>query len=178
MKQYKAACLKFRSAILFPAAIVLSISTLAGQEDLPEPSFDISPSDDDLQVFVSMTRMDILVEKATILADNLMLTEEEAETFWPLYADYTNELYTILDKRLAILNDNVDAFEDMTDAQAKQLANDVFNIEENRLKLKRQWFKKISSQLSPKIAAQFFQIENQLNAVVDLQIAASLPLIQ
>ena len=63
----------------------------------------------------------------------------------------------------------------MTDKQAEQLAKDAFDLEAQRLKLKRAWFKKFAKVVSAKKAAQFFQLENQLNAALDLRIAAALP---
>jgi hypothetical protein len=69
-------------------------------------------------------------------------------------------------------------FENMTDKEARQLSDEVFELEAKRLKLKRTWFKKFSKVIPAKKAAQFFQLENQLNAVWDLQVAAELPLIK
>ena len=66
----------------------------------------------------------------------------------------------------------------MTDQQATALAEKVFDLEKKRTDLKRTWFKKFSKVVPAKKAAQFFQIENQLNAALDLQLAAALPLIQ
>lgn len=71
-----------------------------------------------------------------------------------------------------------DIYQIMTDQQATTLANKVFGWEEKRTKLKRTWFKKFSKAVPAKKAAQFFQIENQLNAALDLQLAAALPLIK
>ena len=69
-------------------------------------------------------------------------------------------------------------FESMSDQQAEQLAKDAFDLEEKRLKLKRTWFKKFAKVIPTKMAAQLFQLENQLNAVLDLRVAAALPLIK
>ncbi len=77
-----------------------------------------------------------------------------------------------------MLNEYAGAYKTMTDQQATALANKVFAWEEKRTKLKRTWFKKFSKVVPAKKAAQFFQIENQLNAALDLQLAASLPLIK
>ena len=61
----------------------------------------------------------------------------------------------------------------MGDEEAASLAGKVFGWEE-----KRTWFKKFAKVVPTKKAAQFFQIENQINAALDLQLAASLPLIR
>ena len=69
-------------------------------------------------------------------------------------------------------------FERMSDPQAGQLAKDAFDLEEKRLKLKRTWFRKFTKVISTKKAARFSQLENQLNAVLDVRAAAALPLIK
>ena len=58
------------------------------------------------------------------------------------------------------------------------LADEALSLEENRTKLKREYFKKFSEVITPRKAVRFFQIENQLNAAIDLRIAATLPLIK
>jgi hypothetical protein len=66
----------------------------------------------------------------------------------------------------------------MTDAQATALAGKVFDWECRRTELKRAWFKKFAEVVPAKKAAQFFQIENQVNAALDLHLMDALPLIK
>src|SRR4051794_38769894 len=61
------------------------------------------------------------------------------------------------------------------DEKATELANMRFQYEEKLLALKKKYFEKFSKALRPKLAARFFQIENQLLDVVDLQVASTLP---
>jgi hypothetical protein len=53
-----------------------------------------------------------------------------------------------------------------------------FDYDQKLLALKKTYFEKFSKALMPKLAARFFQIENQLLDIVDLQVASSLPVIQ
>ena len=66
----------------------------------------------------------------------------------------------------------------MTDKQASDLAKKSFDLEEKKTDLKRQYFKKFAKVIPAKKAARFFQIDNQLNMALDLQVAAALPLIK
>jgi hypothetical protein len=131
-----------------------------------------------LRAFVELARSDLRTEKTLIIAQNIQFTDDEAVEFWALHSDYNNELNKLLDERLQLLNQFAGTYKDMTDKQAADLAGKVFNWEEKRTKLKRTWFKKFSKVVPAKKAAQFFQIENQLNAALDLRLAASLPLIK
>ena len=139
-----------------------------------------SPSIDagNLRAFIELARSDLKTQKTFIIAQNIQFTDDEAAEFWPLHNEYSLALNQLLDERLRLLNEYVGIYKTMTDQQATVLANKVFAWEEKRTKLKQTWFKKFSKVVPAKKAAQFFQIENQLNAALDLQLAASLPLIK
>jgi hypothetical protein len=66
----------------------------------------------------------------------------------------------------------------MTNQQASDLAMEVFDLEEKGTDLKRKYFKRFAKVIPPLKAARFFQIENQINMAIDLQVASSLPLIK
>jgi len=51
-------------------------------------------------------------------------------------------------------------------------------LEKKRTKLKKKYFKRFERALSATIAAKFIQVENQINLLIDLQIASELPLIK
>ncbi len=127
---------------------------------------------------IDLIRADLKVEKAVIIAQNLPLTEDESSEFWPLYNDYNAALTKLLDERLALIKEYMAIHETMTDAQASALAAKVFDFEAKRVELKRSWFKKFAEVVPPKKAAQFFQIENQINAALDLVIMDAMPLIK
>jgi hypothetical protein len=168
----------FLRRILGLALIVTATFTISAQEQDSTPTPPVKPDEGNLRAFIELVRTDIQTEKATIIAENLPLTEDEAFEFWPLHREYSLELSKLFDQRLTLIRKHVANFEDMTDKQAEQLADDVFDLEAKRLKLKRTWFKKFAKVISPKKAAQFFQLENQLNAAIDLRVAAAMPLIK
>ena len=131
-----------------------------------------------LRAFIELVRSDIKTQKTLIIAQIIQFTDAEAVEFWPLHSEYTVQLNKLLDQRLVLLEEYAAAYQNMTDAQATSLAQKVFDLEAKRVDLKRTWFKKFSKVVPARKAAQFFQIENQLNAALDLQLAAALPLIK
>ena len=159
------------------AGLALGVAAWAQNSDAPRataPSIDAG----NLRAFIELARSDLKTQKTLIIAQNIQFTDDEAAEFWPLHSQYNLELNKLLDERLALLNEYVGVYKTMTDQQATALASKVFSWEEKRTKLKRTWFKKFSKVVPAKKAAQFFQIENQINAALDLQVAASLPLIK
>jgi len=159
------------------AGLALTVAALAQDADAPraaEPAIDAG----NLRAFIELARSDLKTQKTLIIAQNIHFTDTEAAEFWPLHSEYTVQLNKLLDQRLVLLEQYAATYQDMTDAQAKRLAKKIFDGEEKRVELKRSWFKKFSKVVPAKKTAQFFQIENQINAALDLQLAASLPLIK
>ena len=70
-----------------------------------------------------------------------------------------------------------DQYDNITDAIADRLANQVINIEQQRIGLKKKYYDRMKEGLGATTAAGFLQVENQLERIVDLQIAAHLPVI-
>ena len=156
---------------LLPAAAVKA-QTLEERE--AEPKLDLG----NLRAFVELARSDIRTQKALIIAQNIQFTEAEAVEFWPLHRDYETGLNKLLDQRYALIMEFAKHYDAMTDAKAAELAAQAFDLEEKRTALRRKYFKKFRQVVPTRKAARFFQIENQLNLAMDLQVAAALPLIK
>ncbi len=159
-------------APFFPA------TALMAQTEQPAPAPASSLDMGNLRAFVELARSDIRTQKALIMAQNIDFTADEAVEFWPVQREYELELNKLLDRRYELILRYARQYRTMTDKDAAQLANDVFDLECKRTSLKRKYFKKFSRVVPALKAARFFQIENQLNMALDLQVAASLPLIK
>jgi len=127
---------------------------------------------------IDLFRADLQHEKAVVIAQNLPLTPDESSEFWPLYNEYNAAHARLLDERLVLLKEYLATYGTMTNEQATAIAGKVFDWETRRTELKRVWFKKFTEVVPAKKAAQFFQIENQINAALDLHLMDTLPLIK
>ena len=155
----------------------LVVSVMAqSQEDTPMEFPE--PDAGNLRSFVELARSDVRTQKAYILAQNMEFTDDEAVEFWPLHREYELDLNKLYDRRLALIRKFLNIYDSMTDDQARKLADEALTLEESKIKLKREYFKKFSEVITPRKAVRFFQIENQINAAIDLRIAATLPLIK
>lgn len=131
----------------------------------------------DVNSFVELLRSDIRTQKVAIIAEAMQFEEPEAAAFWPVHREYENALGEILDGRLELIKEYAANYQSMTDEKAAELAMASLELEEARTDLKEVYFGRFSEALSPIRAARFLQIDNQLNMVIDLQIASQLPLI-
>ncbi len=159
-------------------APLISVAALQAQTGSGTPQLVAKPDLGNLRAFVALARSDLRTEKALIFAENIDFTGDEALEFWPLHREYDLAQNKLFDRRLGLITRYAQQYQAMSDKDATQLANDVFDLEAKRTSLKRKYFKKFSKVISPLKAARFFQIENQINLAIDLQIAAELPLIK
>jgi len=132
----------------------------------------------DLEPYLELLRSDVRTQKVALITEAMEFTTEDASKFWPIYREYETNMAKLGDERVAILKDFVIAYDTMDDVKAKALLDRSFKFEEQRRQLFKKTVDKVGKQMSPVAAARFFQVENQINRLIDLQIASQLPLIR
>ncbi|MGA2398344.1 MAG: hypothetical protein ABSG30_09840 [Steroidobacteraceae bacterium] len=65
----------------------------------------------------------------------------------------------------------------MTEDEAGRLTEAALEIEENKVSVRQSYVKTMSKSLSARTVARFFQIDGKLDAIVDAELAAHIPLI-
>jgi hypothetical protein len=155
--------------ILITIALALSCSAL-GQTVVVQAK-PITDSD------IQLLRQNIQAQKNQIINDNMTFTVTEAAAFWPIYKDYTAAQNAIADKRLALITDYARGSDKMDDAAASDLTQRMFGIEEETQALSRDYFPRFTKALGAKRAAKFYQVDNRLTLMINLQITGEIPLI-
>jgi hypothetical protein len=127
---------------------------------------------------IALLRADIQTKKTDILQQNLTLSDEQAKTFWPLQRSYENDLSKLGDQRLDVIREYAKNWDSLTDETAKDLGKRLLDYQKKRVDLRSRYFDRMSKEISPTIAAKFFQVETQLEDIIDLEIASLVPLIK
>ena len=127
---------------------------------------------------VRLTRSAIQAERQAILAANLELDAKESAVFWPLYQEYRKALESAIDTRVDLLNQFFASYETLTDKEAIALLEKHIAWEQEVLKVRSTYAKKMSKALSGKTVARFFQIENKMDIIVEYEMAGEIPLIK
>jgi hypothetical protein len=127
---------------------------------------------------IALLRADIQTKKTDILQQNLTLSDEQAKTFWPLQRSYENDLSKLGDQRLDVIREYAKNWDNLTDETAKDLGKRLLDYQKKRVDLRSRYFDRMSKEISPTIAAKFFQVETQLEDIIDLEIASLVPLIK
>jgi hypothetical protein len=156
----------------------MALATIVSVVASPQQPTADQTKEANLKAYVDLLRKDVKKDKVTIITELMDLSPEEAAKFWPVYNDYDKALTTLADERVALIRMYAENYASMTDQVATKLATGVLDLDAKRNQLKRQYFERMSKSLSPKLAARFLQIDNQLEKIIDLQIASSLPVIE
>jgi Spy/CpxP family protein refolding chaperone len=127
---------------------------------------------------IELMRSDIRSTKKQIIADNMKLTDAQAEKFWPVYNAYVEETTKLGDGRYALVKEYANNYEDMTDAQAESLVNKIATLDEQTATVRQQWIPKFREVLTGKQTALFFQLDRRITLLLDLQFAANIPLVK
>jgi hypothetical protein len=134
--------------------------------------------DVNLRAYAELLRSDIRSQKVAIITEVMEFTEDEDTKFWPVYRQYETDLAKINDDRIALVTEYADRYGALTDADADRLALKALDVEARRQTLKARYYDRLKSVLSPKTAARCLQVEHQILLLLDLQIAASLPIVE
>jgi hypothetical protein len=127
---------------------------------------------------VDLLRKDIRSQKKQIIAANLQLTDQEAVKFWPLYDQYTAELVKINDAKYDAIKQYATNFDTLTDDQALALTRKLLGVDEQVAQLRLRYVPLVSKVISGKKTALFFQLDRRLVMLIDLQLAAQIPMVQ
>jgi hypothetical protein len=127
---------------------------------------------------INLLRKDLRDQKKQVVAANLPLNGDEAAKFWPLYDAYTQETIKANDQRYALVKEYAANYNTMTDAVASSYIRRWIQVDEAGSKLRLEWIPKFEQTLGAKKAAIFFQIDRRIGLMMELQLAAQLPLIQ
>lgn len=136
-----------------------------------------SNEDLNIRAYIQLLRTDVRKQLSQITGQVMKLDANQAAKFWPIYKEYESERTVIGDQIVGLVKNYADHYDAMTDTVADQLANQLLSIERQRNDLKKKYYERVKNGLDAITAARFLQVENQLEKLADLQMAAQLPVI-
>ena len=178
--------IRFATLALAPVLLLAAASGLAAQQTptqgTPAPGTHVQDSarsrELNTDAYIQLLRADLSTKKEQIIRETMELNDQQAPIFWPIYRQYQAEQSKLITDKLAIVTDYVNNFSTMTDEKADQLAQQTIQLDQKRMALREKYYATMKKALSPVVAVRFFQVEHQLQLIVDLQIAANLPIIE
>jgi hypothetical protein len=154
-------------------AIGLPIAATGQSEPLPRDQ----ARERNLRAYTELLRSDLRSQKIAVITELMRFTEAEDAKFWPVYREYERALSQLHDDRIKTIETYASVYNQLTPATADALASEALDLEARRATLKKHYYEQLKTALSPIRAAKAIQIENQIQLIVDLQVAASLPVV-
>ncbi len=126
--------------------------------------------------YIELLRSNIQLEKKNVIAESLDLSDKLSEKFWPIYNEYQSELIKITDKRIELIKNYAKNYQTLSDKKVNNYIERAFDNREELLKLDKKYYKKVNDAIGSRYAGKFIQLISKINALVDIQISAELPL--
>ncbi|HVM74311.1 MAG TPA: hypothetical protein VMT75_01635 [Candidatus Saccharimonadales bacterium] len=156
-------------------ALFLAGGAAAQDKKVVEPA---DNSELNTQAYIQLLRQNIQAKREAILREGMQLDERQGAAFWPIYKDYAAEQQKLGDQKLAIIQEYAKDFLTMNDTAAQKIADQVMALDDQRLALRRKYFDLMKKALPTVLVLRFFQLDQQIQLLLDLQIAANLPIIE
>lgn len=131
-------------------------------------------TDDDIQVL----RKNIRSQRKQMIAANLIMTDVEAEKFWPIYEQYSSEAAKIEDTKYELIKQSVQNRGVLTDVEAEIAVKEWPDIDQSLAQLNMRYIPMFRKILSPKNTALFYQLNRRVQLLIDAQLASAVPLIE
>lgn len=172
---------KFLVTTLMLIAFVTTNSALAQnssptKKDAAKSSIANDASQPNSDNFVELLRKDVRSQKKQIIAENMDLSDAEAEKFWPIYDRYAAELSRIYDTKIALLNDYTENYSSMTGEQAETYIRKRAEVEQSIMELRLKYMPAFRKVLSGRETALFYQLDWRLGLAIDVELV-QVPLI-
>lgn len=131
----------------------------------------------DLEPAIQMLRSEVGQDRREIVKAAMLLTPSEGLTFWPLYDAYREEMAKVGDRRVRLITDFAANRNAMSEDEAARMTKEALAIDKDKISVREDYVKKMSKVLSARTVARFFQIDAKLDAIVNAELAARIPLV-
>ena len=161
-------------AVVLAAAIALPSTLLAGNLTLP------SQEESEAIGMMQVADAQMNVSKRALVTEQLALSPEQAERFWPVYDAHQEALSKLNRRRLENILIYARAWNTGTvdDRTASQVAKEAIAVEEDEATLLKKTFHQACKVLSTAQAARYVQLEAKVRARMRYEEAEGVPLVK
>ena len=125
---------------------------------------------------IALLRQDLRAKKMQVIGQNMALSDDEGQKFWPIYNHYVKDLTEVNDQKYALLKQYAEMWSTMSDQDAMIYVRHWLEVDGQAQALRLKYVPVVSQVLPGKKAATFFQLDRRLNMIVDLQLFSQIPL--
>jgi hypothetical protein len=163
------------ATLTLASALLVSSNSIFAQTPQTDSGGAAAPPRAAAEQDIQLLREDIRAQRKQITASNMTLTPDEATKFWPIYDQYIQETIKINDDRWALIKDYAANYNSLTDQRAQDYVKRSVAIDQQFTALRAKYVSIFQRIVSPKKSAQWYQIDHRLDLLINLQLAALVP---
>jgi hypothetical protein len=124
---------------------------------------------------IAVVRANMRADRTALITAGMNFSDKEGAAFWPVYQQYDYERSKLDDRRAAVIKQYTQKFRNLTDADAKAMADQMLDCESRLAELKKKYYKKFTKVLPALTVTKFFQMERRIDLLMDMQVESALP---
>lgn len=115
-----------------------------------------------------------------MIEEEMLLTASERERFLPVYQTYRADVIRVRDRYAALVGGYLKAYDagEIDEAYAKDLLDDWLRYKKDLLQLQQQHVSKFSKVLPMQKVVRFYQLENKIDAEIEVELSRVVPLME
>ncbi len=127
---------------------------------------------------IELNRLALQRQRNELVNQFMKLNLQEVGAFLPVYEAYRTEMGKIGDRTQRLIIDYAENQDNLSDQKALAMLDESLKIEEAELVLRRKYVQEFKKVLPPKKVVRFFQVDNKFDAIVNYNLAGSIPLVE
>ncbi len=127
---------------------------------------------------IELNRLALQRQRNELVNQFMELNLKEVGAFIPVYEAYRTEMSKIGDRTQRLIFDYAENQDNLSDQKALAMLDESMKIKEAELELRRKYVEEFKKVIPPKKVVRFFQVDSKFDAIVNYNLAGSIPLVQ
>ena len=124
---------------------------------------------------IAVVRANMRADRTALITTGMNFNDKDGAAFWPIYQQYEYDRSRLDNGRVAVIKEYTQKYPELTDAEAKAMAEQMFEYDSHLAALRRKYYKKFNKVLPALTVTKFFQLDRRVDLLMDMNVEASLP---
>ncbi len=160
-------------ALMFVSTAAVSAQAMTPAAPASAPA---APTQAQVSAAIDTMRMEVAAARKQTVALNMNLTPDQATKFWPVYDAYRADMKKAMDSEWMAIQKYAENYKTMNDSIAQNLMSSWMASRKAQMDLRVSYVPKFAAAVPWMQVARYFQIENKLDAMLEMQRTKVIPL--
>src|SRR5215471_18430407 len=93
---------------------------------------------------IAVVRANMQADRTTLITTGMNFNDKDGAAFWPIYKEYEYERSKLDDRRVAVIKEYAHKYPNITDSEAKAMAEKMLQFDADLAALKKKYYKKFN----------------------------------